>query len=198
MRWLSRQRSKRNWASLCISSTCEENLEGGSGEAERGAWAASSSSKGIWKGLSTGLGSSRIDRASRTVPSMWEGPCHSRLPLEQGLWAGEVGQGHAIYLENEQAEFTYHVDKVESLFGEHLDSAWASTGKITTSEAMKAGHGMLDPGSTRTMGSIRAIECVRQASLESQKKDNVLSVDLSEQPRSGSLIQKAPSVAPLA
>ena len=76
-----------------------------------------------------------------------------------------------------------------TLFGEHVEepsTAWTSNGsinKMTTQKAMRAGYGVLDPGATRTMGSITALEYARQASLVHQDADNIVEVDVEDQPR---------------
>ena len=50
---------------------------------------------------------------------------------------------------------------------------------------MRAGCAVLDPGATRTMGSITALEFARSASWSHQNKDNISHIDLLDRPTFG-------------
>ena len=114
-----------------------------------------------------------------------EGPClrcgkaHATRMCPQRNESEEKGTFQA----DASAEFIYYA---ETLFGEHQnpEEAMAANGnmKMSTQEAMKAGFGVLDPGATRTMGSITALEHARAVCLQQHRQDNVAAINVDERP----------------
>ena len=96
-------------------------------------------------------------------------------------------QGH--FQADAESEFIFYTN-AETLFGDSMvpDSeamAAVENGKLTTQQAMRAGYGVLDPGATRTMGSIEALEHARNVHWQQHQKDNIASVDVDERPTFG-------------
>ena len=85
-----------------------------------------------------------------------------------------------------ESEFIFHAE-AESFYGDHVEEALTmhDPDKLTTQQAMRAGFGVLDPGATRTMGSITALEHAREASWQSHHRDNIAEVNTEDRPTFG-------------
>ena len=79
----------------------------------------------------------------------------------------------------------FHGEHVESIPGDGAVFQATVAHKMTTPEAMRSGYGVLDPGATKTMGSIVALEHMRQCSWRQQKCDNVKSINVEDRPTFG-------------
>ena len=75
--------------------------------------------------------------------------------------------------------------QAESLFGDHEALSSQSEGQLTTPEATRAGYGILDPGATKTMGSITALEYARAGSWAQNRQDNIAGIDPDNRPTFG-------------
>ena len=86
-----------------------------------------------------------------------------------------------------QSEVPYYQEDI-SFYGDYHhegDILSSESRKMTTPEAMRRGYGVLDPGATRTMGSITALECARSVHCEARDQDNVTAINVDERPTFG-------------
>ena len=150
----------------------------------------------------TGKGQGKFSGASSSGParggqnhsgSSGEGPClrcgkaHSTRNCPQKAEKSDKSTFKAEV--DAESEFIFYAE-AETLFGDSMpqDSeamSAMSQGKMTTQQAMKAGYGVLDPGATRTMGSIEALEHARSIHMQQHQQDNITSVNTEERPTFG-------------
>ena len=99
-----------------------------------------------------------------------------------------AGENKKVLQVDEQSEFICFAEHQDaSMFGDVADEQGLhqDMSKMTTYEAMTKGYGVLDPGATRTMGSMVALEHAREASMALQNRDNVSEVNLDDKPTFG-------------
>ena len=101
----------------------------------------------------------------------------------ESLFSEHSSNQVAEQAQNASAEVGYY--QAESLFGDHEALSSQSEGQLTTPEAMRAGYGILDPGATKTMGSITALEYARAASWAQNRQDNIAEIDPDNRPTFG-------------
>ena len=98
---------------------------------------------------------------------------------------GNGGTAKAAYVEAPEhlAEYTYyHEGEGEAL--EVTFAAWESTA-LTTAEAVKRGCAVIDPGATKTMASLHAVQQLVEAYEKSHGATNVVKVNTEERPTFG-------------
>ena len=136
-------------------------------------------------------GKGRGGKDGRKSASDVQGPCLRCGRAHATRNCPHAGEKDAkpTMLTDEQSEFVYQVQEEITLFREHDDEGstalLAGGQKMTTQQAMRAGYGVLDAGATRTMGSITALQHVREAAWRDLKRDNIEAVDVRDQPTFG-------------
>ena len=134
-------------------------------------------------------GKGRGGKDGRKPASDVQGPCLRCGRAHATRNCPHVGEKDSkpAMMTEESSEFVYQANEEITLFGEHgdPDTLLAGDQKMTTQQAMKAGYGVLDAGATKTMGSITALQHVREAAWRDLQQDNIEAVDTQDQPTFG-------------